>query len=84
MELKQFIAKAMFAGDLGLTAVGLGMGMANADPPTPPPVPAPPGVPAAPGAPDEHWCPLGELYVCRGESVPGAPDAGGGPAVPGM
>ncbi|MDT5357080.1 MAG: hypothetical protein QOJ56_5612, partial [Mycobacterium sp.] len=26
MKLKQFIAKAMFAGGLGLTAVGLGMG----------------------------------------------------------
>ena len=37
MKLKQFIAKAMFAGGLGLTAgtVGLGMGTANADPPSP-------------------------------------------------
>ena len=33
MKLKQFIAKAMFAGGLGLTAVGLGMGAANADRP---------------------------------------------------
>ena len=38
--------------------------------------------PPTPG--ESHWCPIGELYVCRGESVPGAPDAGGGPAVPGM
>ena len=51
MKLKQFIAKAMFAGGLGLIAVGLGMGTANADPTSPPPVPGAPGVPAVPGVP---------------------------------
>ena len=51
MKLKQFTAKAMLVGGVGLTAVGLGMGTAIADPPSPPPVPAPPSAPAAPGAP---------------------------------
>jgi hypothetical protein len=68
MKLKQFIAKAMFAGGLGLIAVGLGMGTANADPPSTPSVPAPPGVPAAPSVPD----------------VPGVPAVPSIPAVPGV
>jgi hypothetical protein len=42
MKLKQLVAEAMVAGGLGLPAVGLGVGVANADPPfTPPPVPTP-------------------------------------------
>jgi hypothetical protein len=49
MKLKQFIAKAMFAGGLGLIAVGLGMGTANADPTSPPPVPGAPGDPDTSG-----------------------------------
>lgn len=58
MRLKQFIAKAMLVGGLGLTAVGLGMGTAIADPPSP--VPAPPAVPDGPdgqGAPDAPAAP---------------------------
>ena len=77
MKLKQFIAKAMFAGGLGLTAVGLGMGTAIADPPSTPPVPAPPGVeggsavvPAAPGV-------SAAPGVVPG--LPGVPDAPGVP-----
>jgi hypothetical protein len=67
MRLKQFTAKAMLVGGLGLTAVGLGMGTAIADPPSPPPVPAPPPVPGAPDVP-------------AAPAVPAAPNA---PPAPG-
>jgi hypothetical protein len=51
MKLKRLVAKGMVAGGLGLTAIGFGAGVANADPPSPPPVPTPPPVPAAPAVP---------------------------------
>ena len=41
MRLKRLIAKAMFGGGLGLAAVGIGIGTANADPPILPPLPPP-------------------------------------------
>jgi hypothetical protein len=47
MKLKRLVAKAVVAGGLGLPAVGLGIGVANADPPSRPPMPTPPSVPAA-------------------------------------
>jgi hypothetical protein len=74
MKLKQFIAKAMFAGALGLTAVGLGMGTANADPTSPPPVPGAPDTPAVPGVPSAPDYP----------AVPGVPGAFGVPGAPGV
>ena len=47
MKLKQLIAKAMVVGGLGLPTVGLGTGMADAQPPcSPPPGPPPPNVTA--------------------------------------
>src|SRR5215211_5616546 len=46
MELKKLVAKAMVVGGLGLPAIGLGIGVANADPTSPPP--APPGNKAVP------------------------------------
>ena len=76
MQLKQFIAKAMFAGALGLTAVGLGIGIANADPTPTPSVPASPGVPAAPGVPAVPGVPAAP-------GVPSVPAAPGVPGVPG-
>ena len=77
MKLKRFVAKAMFAGGLGLAAVELGMGTANADPPIlPPPIPPfigdAPDVPAAPdvpGAPDV----CAPDVVCA-PGVPATPD----------
>jgi hypothetical protein len=77
MKLKQFIAKAMFAGGLGLTAVGLGMGTAIADPTSPPPVPGAPDTPAAPGVPSAP-----DTQVVPG--IPGAFGIPGAPGVPGQ
>jgi hypothetical protein len=42
MKLKQLVAKTIVAGGLGLPAVGLGIGVANADQPDPPVVPTSP------------------------------------------
>ena len=50
-ESEARVAKGMVTGGLGLTAIGLGAGVANADPPYDPPVPNPPPVPAPPVAP---------------------------------
>lgn len=51
MKVKQLAAKAIVVGGLGLTAISLGAGVANADPVYPPPVPTPPPAPAVPDVP---------------------------------
>jgi hypothetical protein len=76
MTLKQFIAKTIIAGGLGLTAVALGIGTVNADPPTMPPVPAPPAVPGVPDVPAVS-------DVAGVPDVPAAPGVPGVPSVPG-
>ena len=50
LKLKQFIARAVVAGALILSAVGLGIGMAHAVPTSP--SPAPPTGPSKPPGPD--------------------------------
>lgn len=45
MKLKQIVAKAMIVGGCGLPALGLGIGVANADTPSRPPGPTPRPVP---------------------------------------
>ena len=47
MKLKRHVAEALLVGCLALPAAGLGMSVANADPPSRPSVPKPPGVSAA-------------------------------------
>jgi hypothetical protein len=66
MKLKQLVAKAMVVGGVGLPAVGLGIGVANADPPYLPLVPTPP--PATPVANGNKVVPTSTATSFGGEA----------------
>ena len=65
MTMKQLIAGAALVGGLGVTAIGLGTGMATADPPPPWPAPGQPDQP--PGPPQQGQ---------DGDHGPGGPQGG--------
>jgi hypothetical protein len=79
MNLKKLAAQAGIAGALGFGALGLGTGLAHAEPPVPPQPPAPvvPGNPAPPGLnymqPPGHGGPMPDRDDIRGP-VPADPD----------
>jgi hypothetical protein len=83
MNLKKLAAQAGIAGALGFGALGLGTGLAHADPPMPPP-PGPfvPGYPAPPGLnylPPRDGAPIPDRDDFRGFVPADRDDFHGGP-----
>ena len=87
MTLKQVVATTALAAAVGMTTIGLGAGIANADPMFPPPVPGQPGGPGGPGGlpggPQEGpGGPAGPVGPGGPPVGPGGPGGPGGPPPP--